>query len=282
VLSPEVQAALPHAAVHELVALGMQTAPSTVVKILDGMKKRIDDVFDVKAMSLRVILNNKDILVKIFMDCGAEELDFIRQSGFYLGFMFGLVQSAVYVFYREWWILPVFGLLVGWLTNQVALFVLFKPIDPTTCCWREKCCGYYIQGLFLQPERRKEVARIYSKLVGETILRAKNIIEDLEHGEGSLVLWGIITKVVSDSTDEMLAGAASSFANFLLGEGAIDKVKHIQSAMIMKSLPKIMLENEDYMMKQFDVTNQLHKKLKDLSPAKFEKILHSVFEEDEI
>lgn len=44
----------------------MDRAPGVVEQILEGMKVKIDSIFDVKAMSLRVILNNKKILVDIF------------------------------------------------------------------------------------------------------------------------------------------------------------------------------------------------------------------------
>jgi len=265
-----------------MVDVGMTDAPSTVRKIMEGMKSKIDDIFDVKAMSVRVIMANKELLVRIFLECGKDELEFIKTSGFYLGFLFGIVQSLVYIFYREWWVLPVFGLLVGWLTNQVALFVLFKPVHPTTCCWREKCCGYLVQGLFLQPERRQEVARIYGNLVGNTVLRAKNIVEDLQLGDGSMVLWNLIRKVVDETTDKQVHGFASAIAQFAIGDEAIDKAKHVQAALIMQTLPEMMLANEDFLVESFDVANTLHARLRVLSPDKFERILHSVFEEDEI
>lgn len=97
-----------------------------------------------------------------------------------------------------------------------------------------------------------------------------------------MVLWGIVQGVVSRSTDENFNSFSRLVALYTVGDEKIKKIKHVQSAMIMQSLPKIMLENEDFMMEQFDVSNQLHAKLKELSPAMFEKILHSVFEEDEI
>lgn len=62
----------------------------------------------------------------MFEKVGDNEFTFLARSGFYFGFLFGLPQVAVYAFYDAWWILPLFGLFVGWATNWLALVM--------TCC----------------------------------------------------------------------------------------------------------------------------------------------------
>jgi len=66
---------------------------------------------------------NKQMLVDIFQACGDKEFRFIEVSGFYFGFLFGLAQTALYLFYTGTWVLPTFGFIVGVATNFIALKV---------------------------------------------------------------------------------------------------------------------------------------------------------------
>ena len=52
------------------------------------------------------------------------------KDGFYFGFAFGVVQMLVWYFFPVYWILPLFGLLVGYATNWLALKLIFQPIEP--------------------------------------------------------------------------------------------------------------------------------------------------------
>lgn len=67
----------------------------------------------------------------------------------------GRVQTLVYIFYKGRWVLPVAGFAVGYLTNWVALKLIFEPARP----WRFGC--FTVQGLFLkrQYEASVELAR---------------------------------------------------------------------------------------------------------------------------
>ena len=87
------------------------------------MQEHVDDVVDVKDLTVKYCVANKHLIVKIFQECGDKEFIFIRRSGFYFGFLFGLVQMAIWFVYDASWILPVAGFLVGWFTNYIALKV---------------------------------------------------------------------------------------------------------------------------------------------------------------
>ena len=55
---------------------------------------------------------------------------------------------------RPQWLLPVGGALVGYMTNWLALYLIFSPVNPT------KFMGMTFQGLFLK--RQPEVAEEFS------------------------------------------------------------------------------------------------------------------------
>ena len=86
-------------------------------------------------------------------------------------FPFGLVQLAVWIFYPAWWVLPVFGLIVGYATNWIALNLIFRPLFP------KRILGWTVQGLFLK--RQKEVAAVIATLLShEKTQRAARIDRD--------------------------------------------------------------------------------------------------------
>ena len=69
---------------------------------------------------------------------------------------------AVWVYWSAPWTLPVVGLLVGALTNLVALKIIFEPVQPVNCgCWT-------LQGLFLK--RQPEVSAEYGRTITEQVI----------------------------------------------------------------------------------------------------------------
>ena len=89
----------------------------------------------------------------MFIQCGAAELRFLRNSGAFWGGVFGLIQMGLWTvpqFQNPAIVFPVFGFVVGAFTNYLALKMIFEPVDPV-----DLCGCYTLQGLFLK--RQKEV-----------------------------------------------------------------------------------------------------------------------------
>lgn len=73
----------------------------------------------------------------------------LLSSGFFFGFLLGLLQMFVWLLYDKPWTLPAGGAIVGYITNWVALKLIFEPVDPM------KIGPFVLQGLFLK--RQNEV-----------------------------------------------------------------------------------------------------------------------------
>lgn len=74
-----------------------------------------------------------------------------KTSGFFFGFLLGVVQMFVWLLYDKPWILPAGGAVVGYITNWLAIKLIFEPVDPV------KMGPFVLQGLFLK--RQDEVSR---------------------------------------------------------------------------------------------------------------------------
>ena len=57
-------------------------------------QSRLDELVDVKELITKHFLSNPKELVEMFIQCGYQELMFIRNSGATLGFLFGTVQMV--------------------------------------------------------------------------------------------------------------------------------------------------------------------------------------------
>ena len=118
------------------------------------LQKQLPRVLDVKRLVVEELSTDKRVLVGLFKKVGEKELSFLVNSGWYFGFGLGLIQMVAWMFCRAWWTLPLGGMVVGLMTNWIALKFIFEPVDPVTI-W-----GITFQGLFLK--RQPEVSERYT------------------------------------------------------------------------------------------------------------------------
>ena len=83
---------------------------------MTDVKSHVDDILDIKQMTVEACVRNKRLVNSIFEECGAKEFKFIRESGLYFGFAFGVIQMVISYWVDDLWLLPVAGFLVGYAT----------------------------------------------------------------------------------------------------------------------------------------------------------------------
>lgn len=237
------------------------------------LQKNITDAFDLKACVVDVMVDDRTILNDTFLLCGAEEFEFIKVSGFYLGFFFGLFQMLVWMFVKSWWILPLCGVLVGYFTNVVALKVIFLPIEPRTICR-----GVTVQGLFLQ--RQHEVSALYGKQVAERVLSAPVLLNALVTGPKSDKMFTLVDKHVSACMEDQAGYYKSMFLLSIGSETWIDFRGGVCNE-FRKRLPALLTKIRGYVQETLEIEDTLCARLRNLPPAEFERLLHAVFEQDE-
>ena len=175
--SPDLWALLPANVKRELVNQAHEDAPPAIASLMREMQSHVEEIFDIEDMVVKTLSRDKPLLNNIFISCGHKELSFIRNSGAYMGGLFGLVQMVIWIFYANKWLLPGIGFIVGTLTNWLALKMIFEPVQPHYPCGVR---GVRIQGLFLQ--RQKEVSAVYARTIARKVLNSKNILAALIAG----------------------------------------------------------------------------------------------------
>jgi uncharacterized membrane protein YheB (UPF0754 family) len=249
-----------------------ESLPRIVEKMMLDVKADFSSMLDLKYLSVSALTQNKVLLNQMFLNCGAAEFKFIKKSGLYFGFLFGLVQMLVWYFFPVWWTLPLFGILVGYFTNYLALKLIFRPLNPI------KIGKLIIQGMFIR--RQNEVSVEYSKIVASKIITIENIFEYIIRGPGSKKLELIVQKQIEDTIDDT-AGLLKSLVEISTGSQLFTHIRNIACFRFMQELPMNIRHVFGYAENALDLEHILRDKMQGLTPLEFESFLRPVFKEDE-
>jgi hypothetical protein len=123
-----------------------------------------------------------------------DAMAFVRRSGIYFGLVIGLVQMVAWALFRNPWIMPAFGFAVGFISDYIALNMLFRPQQPT------KYLGFIkFQGLL--HAQRDKITRDYAKILAEDLFSPEIMLDGVLNGPGSDKLFALVGKEVSAAID---------------------------------------------------------------------------------
>ncbi|ORE87311.1 hypothetical protein ATO7_09727 [Oceanococcus atlanticus] len=269
---PALWETLPVTAKNLIIKRVKDDAPEVVEAVMASLRDNVTEMFDLTDMVVTTLARDKQLINKIFQETGRREFQFIGHSGFYFGFIFGVIQMVAWTFYKGDYQLPLFGLAVGYLTNFIALKLIFRPQTPI------KIGGLRIQGLF--HKRQPEVSRDYAKLIADEIVTPSNIIEAVLKGPYADRVFHMIAKHVKRVIDAQ-SGMAKPFVAWTIGTKRYIDMKNLAVERIVEKLPDTVRSVDAYATEAMDIANTLSGRLSDLPPDEFEEMLRPAFEEDE-
>ena len=247
--------------------------PEIVTEMMTDIKDNIDEMFDIKDMVIKRLTKDKGLLNDMFLQVGDEEFKFIERSGFTFGFLFGIVQMLVWYFYPKFWILPLFGLLVGYATNWLALKLIFNPIEPISFL------GVTYQGLFIK--RQNEVSKEYAYMLAHDIFTFDRIFASIITGPTKVRFGNLISDHANHAIDEA-AGLSKPVITLVAGKRSYEKIKNIAIDKTLKELPNSVKPVFPYAEKAMDLENIFRTRMQHLPPRDFVDFLRPVFQEDEL
>jgi uncharacterized membrane protein YheB (UPF0754 family) len=271
-LQPGLWDALPDAVQQLAVARVQAESPKLVRAVLADIQRDVDAVFDLKAMVITNLVTDKALLNRIFLEAGRKEFRFIARSGIWFGGTIGLLQMTLWLVFHEPLIMPAFGLIVGWITDWLALKLIFNPKRPI------RILGIEFQGLFLK--RRQEVAADYGALIADEIITADKVIAAIVQGPLSDRVFHMVSKQVQAALDRSV-GVARPLMSLTIGTARYRRVKDMISEKVLERLPETMTYVEDYAREAMDVRNLLVQKMQQLDELQFEALIRPAFEQDE-
>lgn len=269
---PKLWESLPEMVKRQIYKRVKRDAPKLINDIMNQLKINISQMYDLEDMVVTNLSRDKALLNKIFQEVGAAEFRFIGRSGLYFGLLFGLVQMGVWLFFQQGWLLPAFGLLVGYATNAIALQMIFNPKELM------RIGPFNIQGLFMK--RQNEVASDYGRLVSSYVLTPANIIEGILKGPYADKVFDMIGRHVQRAVDDQ-TNLAKPFVTFAVGTQNYRDMKSSAVKRLIQRLPATLKHIEEYADEALDLEHTLSTRLQSLKPTEFEGMLRPAFEQDE-
>jgi uncharacterized membrane protein YheB (UPF0754 family) len=265
---PGLWEALPVLAQDVIVKQVQAGSPEAVRKIVEALQDNIDQVLDIKEMAVSTLRRDPALMVRLVKDISRPEMAFIARSGIYFGFALGLVQTLVWALTREPIVLPLFGMCIGWVTDWLAIKLVFFP--------RERRLGF--QGIF--QKRRDEVAEQYGDLIAREVMTVPNILESILNGPRADRLKALVQKVVWQTVDDQ-ASLARPMVAAAIGDKRLTEMKREAALKAIERLPDTIRHAEDYLTETLDVGNTIATKMRDLTRAEYEDLLRPAFRRDE-
>jgi len=234
------------------------------------MADDIDEIMDIEQTVLDAMERHKGLMGEMFYEVGRLEFKFIERSGLYFGFLFGVFQMIVWVLYPAPWILPAAGFFVGYLTNWIAIKLVFSPREPT------KIGSITIQGLF--HKRQNEVAEAFGRTVATRVLNADNIVNTVMESDGAKRMNEIVARRIGDLISKY---EAHPMAKLVVPEASRPALRAEILERVQTEWPKPGGFFHTFAGQSVDLQGELERRMKALDRESYEGVLRPAFQQDE-
>jgi uncharacterized membrane protein YheB (UPF0754 family) len=263
---------LPAPAKQAVIARVQQQMPTVVRGITDEIGKHIDQLLDPKLMVIEHFRKNPDLVVRVFRDIGQRELNLMVLFGFIFGFLLGIPVALVDHWFHLWWMLPLLGVVVGWVTNALGMWLIFEPVEP------KKILGIKVHGLFLR--RQDGAAEVYARIIADDVVTLERIGDFLMDGPRGDRTRQMIATAMGPAIDQA-AGPARGAVRIAIGRRKFD---NIREGLALEAVDRTIspFKDAEFSRKQSDkIRTLIARRTKEMSPQDFVEMLRSAIKEDE-
>jgi len=246
--------------------------PHIVEEIITDVGEHIEELLDLEHLVVSRLRADKALLNRLFLDSGKSEFKLLIDCGYYFGFFFGLLQLGWWIIYPAPWTLAAAGLVHGWMTNYLALNLVFRPLHPI------KIGPWQIQGLFLR--RQKEVAGIWCHMVTREILTIRALMRSMLTGPRADRAAALIRGHLKPLVEEAIA-AVGPIAQVAVSAAGVERIQEQLSTKAL-GVSADPFEDEAFNEERAVVVERLLRdRMEHLPPEEFQDLLRPCFKEDE-
>ncbi|HUP99975.1 MAG TPA: hypothetical protein VM093_05885 [Aeromicrobium sp.] len=270
--NPRLWRDLPRPAKDAVVARVQAQMPTIVRGITDEIGNHIDQLLDPKVMVIEHFRRNPALVVRVFRDIGQRELNLMVAFGFIFGFLLGIPVAIIDHWFGIWWLLPLLGILVGWITNALGMWLIFEPVEPRTVL------GVKVHGLFLR--RQDEAAEVYARIIADDVITLERIGDFLMNGPRGDRTRQMIATAMRPAIDDA-AGPARGVVRIAMGRRRFDQIREtLADEAVDRTIAPF--QDAEFSRKQSDkIRTLIAARTKELSPRDFVEMLRSAIREDE-
>ncbi|HVT65227.1 MAG TPA: hypothetical protein VHD81_08735 [Mycobacteriales bacterium] len=249
-----------------------QQLPNVVRQVTQEIGEHIDQLLDIKLMVIRRIEEQPELANRIFLDVGRKELKFIQNFGFVFGLLLGIPLAFFTNAFTGWWWLPIGGVLIGYATNLLGIWMIFEPVAP------RRFLKMTFHGLFMR--RQPEVADVYASIIANDIVTIANIGDDLMHGPRADRTRQLIENALRPAVDNSL-GRASGLVRVAVGTKQYDAIRESLATEAVAYTMTPFNDPEFGARQNKAIFNLLAARMRTMAPHDFAEMLRTAIKEDE-
>lgn len=246
--------------------------PAVVTRVTDEIGEHIDQLLDPKIMVIDHFRENPALVVRIFRDFGQRELDLMVRFGFVFGFLLGVPVAVADSIVGQWWLLPILGVVVGWVTNALGMWLIFEPPEP------RRILGIRVHGLFLR--RQDQAAEVYARIIAEDVITLERIGDFLLNGPRGDRTRQMLATALRPAIDRA-AGPARGAVRVAMGAERFDSIR---DSVAREAVGRTLTPFRDraFNAQQAERIQELvARRTKELPPRDFVEMMRSAIREDE-
>ena len=246
--------------------------PAVVGRVTTEIGIHIDQLLDPKIMVIDHFRKNPALVVRIFRDFGQRELNLMVAFGFVFGFLLGVPVAVADSIVGTWWLLPILGVVVGWVTNALGMWLIFEPAEPRTYA------GIKHQGLFLR--RQDQAAEVYARIIAEDVITLERIGDFLLDGPSGDRTRQMLATALRPAIDRA-AGPARALVRVAVGPNRFDTIR---DSVAREAVGRTLTPFKDpaFSRRQADrIRVLIARRTQELPPRDFVEMMRAAIREDE-
>jgi uncharacterized membrane protein YheB (UPF0754 family) len=247
--------------------------PDIIHRITEEIGGNIDQILDIQLMVVRHLERNPELANRIFLEVGRRELRFIINFGFFFGFLLGVPTAYLTVeVLTMWWLLPIAGVIIGYVTNLVGIWMVFEPVVP------RRLGPFTIQGLFLK--RQPEVSEVYADIISGEIVTMGNMGNEFLHGPSGDRARQMIEAALRPAVDNAV-GRARRAVRVAVGSREYDAIRESVAGEAVDYAMTPLADPEFNETQQAAIRRLFVGKMREMGPRDFSELLRTAIREDE-
>ncbi len=282
---------LPFAIKRRIYAHAHEELPSIMKALVLDLTYHVEDLVDMRQMIVRKMESDRRLMVDMFLKVGKKEINFIWKISALIGFGFGIIQMAIFYFVPQHWTVPFFAAIWGALTNWIAIWMVFNPVEPRHI-WFVRLFRrdglkihlmfphihrYAWQGGFMK--RQDEVSTVFAKIVVNELVTLENVMHEMMYGARSSKTRDLIKSHLYELLESPVVATTLKFG---MDNKALNEFKDI---IIDKSIDATMVPIRDPKLntsRASKIFGLFESRIRALTPHEFQNLLRPAFKEDEM
>jgi hypothetical protein len=248
-----------------------QQLPGIVRSITNDIGENVDQLIDAKLMVISYFVEHPELLNELFMLMGKKELRFMQRFGFYFGFPMGFVLVGILHLFPHWYVLPLGGVVIGWVVNYIGITMIFEPIHPNRWIpWR--------QGLLIK--RQNEVTETYAQMIADKVITLQNIGNELLHGPRSDRTMQMLEDSLRPAVDKAV-GPARAAVRVAIGSKEYDQIRNSVATEATNFAPIAFNDAEFNRRQSGKIYSFVAGQMRQMGPDDFVDMLRTAIKQDE-